>query len=85
MKKSNGKLKMIVTKKSHDLSLSPEYDLHLLQKNSPPVYLCSAKMPSNNSFLVSSSPNDFTPNGVHYVGKVKGNFSGSEYNVFGPG
>jgi len=48
----------------------------------------SAKLTGNNSattFVITTNRNDFTENGVGYLGKVKATFIGDIICVYGPG
>ena len=54
----------------------------------PHSTLINAKMISNNALstiVVSKNSEEFTENCDAYVGKIKANFTGSVFNIYGPG
>lgn len=40
---------------------------------------------TSTTIIVSKSQTDFTENGPNYIGKFKGSFTGSQFNIYGPG
>ena len=65
--------------------IRPQFNIHHFSNNE---YFFSAKMTSSNAtstIIFSTSKTDFSENSPSYIGKMKGNFTGSEYNIYGPG
>lgn len=76
-----------VVRRDKDLlsKIRPLFNIHHFSNNE---YYFSAKMTSSNAtstIIFSSNKDNFTENSPSYIGKMKGNFTGSEYNIYGPG
>ena len=65
--------------------LRPLFHFHF---HSNQEYVFSAKMTSSNTtstIITTLNNKNFTENGTEYLGKYKGNFTGSQFNIYGVG
>lgn len=65
--------------------LFPIYSLYL--KEGDVFLMASKKRPKNktSNYLISSDPNDLNRSGSNYIGKLRSNFVGTEFQVFDDG
>ena len=65
--------------------LFPVYSLYL--KDGDRFLLCSKKRPNNttSNYLISMGENDLNRTGSNYLGKLRSNFMGTEFQVFDDG
>lgn len=63
----------------------PQYDLYLSNEYR---YLMTAKKRSGNAtsnYLISCDKNDLEPTGPNYMGKVRSNFMGTNFQIYDAG
>ena len=84
--KANGIVQCYIRRnKSGTNRLFPVYSLYL--KDGDRFLMCSKKRPNNktSNYLVSMGEGDLSRDGANYLGKLRSNFVGTEFEIFDNG